>query len=428
MLKALDEEPGFLKAGFLGETSSGKTYTATLLAIATRKHFKLDGPIAMFDTEGGSQYVKHIVRSMTGKPLLGVRARSFDQLMVFTQSCITDGVSVALVDSIAHPWEELKQTFIDDINAARKKKNWDPRDLEFQDWGKIKPMWARFTELYLNSPLHFIICGRVGDIYEKVMNEERKRAELTKVGVRMQTEKNFGYEPSLLVEMNREQILEPNTHFVRRATVWKDRFSLIDGQVQDFQTVDTKDPKKVEKELASVWAFFGQHVTKLQPGSHTPIDTASKTQTGADETGDDGWAREKKLRTILSEEIQGEIVAAIPGQSADEKKRKAELIYKVFGTRSWTAVEDMHSEKLREGLARLKAELHPVETVPDALVVSFEEWKQDITASENLEALDKKAKEWKKAAPQFPPAWREDMEKHMAERKAQLQQQSGTLV
>ena len=54
-LDELESEPGFLKGGFLGETSSGKTTTAMMLAIAVRRHFKLDGPISMFDTEGGSQ-------------------------------------------------------------------------------------------------------------------------------------------------------------------------------------------------------------------------------------------------------------------------------------------------------------------------------------------------------------------------------------
>src|SRR3990167_2265160 len=114
ILTELQDDQGYLKAGFLGFTSSGKTYTAMLLAVATRRHFNLDGPIAMFDTESGSQYVKAWVREMTGKPLLGVRARSLDKLLEFGKECEAASVSVAIVDSIAHPWEELKQSFLDD--------------------------------------------------------------------------------------------------------------------------------------------------------------------------------------------------------------------------------------------------------------------------------------------------------------------------
>jgi hypothetical protein len=38
---------------------------------------------------------------------------------------------------------------------------------------------------------------------------------------------------------------------------------------------------------------------------HSPVDTRLKTDTGADEDGDSEWARERKARVILSEEIAG---------------------------------------------------------------------------------------------------------------------------
>ncbi len=365
LLQELDQDQGFLKAGLLGQTSSGKTYTAMLLAIATRRHFKLDGPIAMYDTEGGSQYVKGWVKEITGKPLMGVRSRSFSKLLEFGRECEELGVSVAIVDSIAHPWEELKESFKADVNKARINKGWTQRELEFQDWGKVKPMWSKWPEFYLNSKLHIIVCGRAGDIYEMEKNEETGRKELNVVGTRMQTEKNFGYEPSLLVEMSREQILEPTTHFVQRATVWKDRYGIINGASCDFPLVAHTDPKRREKEEAAVWAFLGQHVLCIKGGSYAPIDLETKTETGADEGADDDWARERKTRTILAEEIQGELVAAFPGMTAEEKKAKAGLIFEVFNTRSWTAVENKHSEILRAGLEKIRNLLHPTPAAPD---------------------------------------------------------------
>jgi hypothetical protein len=89
-----------------------------------------------------------------------------------------------------------------------------------------------------------------------------------------------------------------------------------------------------------------------------------KTDTGVDEEGSDAWARERKTRTILSEEIQGELVAAYPGQTAAEKKAKADLLATLFGTRSWTAVENMDSERLRAGLAALRERLGRQPTLP----------------------------------------------------------------
>jgi len=387
LLKPLGDGQGYLKAGFLGFTASGKTYTAMLLALSSRRYFGLEGPIAMFDTEGGSEFIAPCIRELTGKDLLGIRARSFDDLLATGKEAEAVGVSVLLVDSIAHPWEELKESFKADINKARAAKDWKPRELEFQDWGKIKPMWGKWTDFYLNSKLHIIVCGRAGDIYEMEKNEETGRKELNVTGVRMQTEKNFGYEPSLLVEMNREQILEPVTHFVRRATVWKDRFGVIDGATCDFPTVPPTDAKRRDKELAAVWAFFGPHVQLLKPGSYAPVDTASKTKTGADEAGDTEWQREKREQTILAEEIQGELVAAIPGQSAEEKKKKTGLVYDAFGTRSWTAVENMKSSDLREGLRKLRLWLRPPQI-----------WADLIAAADSLEGLSHIHNELKEAS------------------------------
>jgi hypothetical protein len=354
LLKPLGGGQGYLKAGFLGFTAAGKTYTAMLLAVATRAHFGLPGPLAMFDTEGGSEFIAEAAKSLTGQDMLGVRARSFADLMTTAKEAEASGVSVLLVDSIAHPWEELKESYLADMNKSRIGKGWSPRALEFQDWAKIKPMWADWTAFFLNSKLNIIVCGRAGDIYEMEKNEETGRKELAKTGIKMQTEKNFGYEPSLLVEMEREQVLEPTTHFVRRATVWKDRFSVIDGATCDFHTVSPKDPKKREKELEAVWAFFGQHVKRLTPGAHAPVDTESKTATGANEEGNPEWQQEKQRRVIFSEEIVGEINALYPSQTADDKKKRAELLLTVFGTRSWTAVESMHSDKLSEGLSKIR--------------------------------------------------------------------------
>ena len=88
-LQKLANEQGYLKAGFLGFPKSGKTFTSVKLAIGTIKLFKLDGPVALFDTESGSNYVADMIKSETGKDLLGVRARSFNALMQFAKDCIT---------------------------------------------------------------------------------------------------------------------------------------------------------------------------------------------------------------------------------------------------------------------------------------------------------------------------------------------------
>src|SRR5262245_8116413 len=93
LLTTLGQGQGFLKAGFLGFPGSGKTYTAALLAIGVRKSMGLEGPIAMFDTEGGSEYIAPLIRKETGKDLLGFKGRQFDALCKMAEECVAAEVS-----------------------------------------------------------------------------------------------------------------------------------------------------------------------------------------------------------------------------------------------------------------------------------------------------------------------------------------------
>jgi len=338
-LTKLSNDQGYLKAGFLGYQKSGKSYTAIKLAIGVRAFFKHPGPIAFYDTEAGSGYLAEMVRKETSLDLLGVRARSFSALMSFANDCIAEKVSVAVVDSITHPWRELCDSYLAQLNERRAERRLGKMmKLEFQHWAEIKAKWEPWSEFYLNSPLHLIVCGRAGAIWEFEKNEESGRKELIKAGTKMKVEGEFGFEPSLLVEMERDQVPDGKGGFklIHTATVLGDRFGILDGAVQENPTFE----------------FFQPHVAMLRAGAHAPVDTTTKTATGADVEGGE-WEKEKRQRTILCEEIQGTIVSKYPGQTAEEKKQKADLLQQVLGTRSWTKVENMQSDALRVGLEKL---------------------------------------------------------------------------
>jgi AAA domain len=365
LMRPMGTGQGYLKAGFLGFQGSGKTYTATLLAVLTRQHFKLKGPIAFFDTEAGSEYVAPTVKKLTGQDLIGVRSRSFGDLVATAREAEREGASVLIADSMTHVWRELCDAYLNEVNEARQRNKQSKRQrLEFQDWGIIKGTWAEWTDFYLNSKLHIIICGRAGYDYDFEENEETHRKELIKTGVKMKTEGEFGFEPSLLVEMIMQQNLpqgrrrsaakpKAGVSVSRLAIVIKDRFSVIDGAETVFTTQG--GAKKLDSELAAVLRFFKPHLDLLVPGAHAPVDTEIKTQTGVDETGDAQFYRDRRERVILCEEVQGEILKLYPGQTGAEKKAKADLLDEVFRTRSWTKVETLISlPDLRAGLESIR--------------------------------------------------------------------------
>jgi len=330
----------YLKAGFLGFAKAGKTHTAITLALGTRKFFKLPGPIAMYDTEAGSDYWASRVRKETGVDMLVVKSRSLSDLIETTQECITAGVSVLVVDSVTHVWREVCDAYLAELQAAARKKSWrEPDRLEFQDWSRIKAKWSAWPDLYLTSPLHIIVCGRAGYEYDFETNDRGKK-ELIKTGVKMKVEAEFGFEPSILVEMSRDWTKDDPPRMVNTATVIGDRFDMMNGKSCDHPTFE----------------FFRPFVELLAPAQHAPVDTTIKTEYGLDAERSDEWKREKDQREILSEKIKAAFqLAGMDGKSADDKKMQAEALKKYWGSTSWKEIsEKTQSASLSAGLLKFE--------------------------------------------------------------------------
>jgi hypothetical protein len=355
VLEELTDEVAFVKAGMYGATKSGKTYTATLLAIAIREHFELDGPIAAFDTEKGLPYIKNVILALTGRLPLVTMARSFDQLMAFTDDCEQrDDIAVIITDSVTHPWRELCDTYLERVNAARKRggKKVLAR-LAFHHWEYLKKQWARFTNWFLSTEHHVITCGRGGFIYAYETNDETGQEELRKKGTKMKTENEFGYESSLLIEMKAENVAEQTGRISRRAIIIADRFNvMLDSDELVFPPSDDN-----RANLARVRQAFLPHLSQLTSGGHATLDTSSQSHMEVDESGQTEWHREKRNREIVCENIKGELTSRWPGRTKEETKAKTDILLECFKTRSWKEIETTSSIELARGLERLRARL-----------------------------------------------------------------------
>ena len=333
LLTKLGTGQGYLKAGFLGFQASGKTYTACSLAIGLRKRLKLNGPVAMFDTEGGSEYIANRILKETGTALVGVKSQSFQDLLDMARECEMGGVSVLIADSMTHVWRELCDSYLAHVNEERAKKNMSPRGkLEFQDWNPIKKKWSEWTQFYLNSSLHIIICGRAGYEYEMEMNQETNRKELVKTGVKMKTETEFGFEPSLLIEMERVQVpvKDGGYQMVHHATVIKDRFSVMDGQESDNPDFD----------------FFLPHVALLTPGANAPIDMSKRTPMQVDEIGQDQFDRMRSRQKKAWEEIENGLAIIYPSSQGKDKQARYMIFSELTGSTSELKIQSLPPEQL----------------------------------------------------------------------------------
>jgi len=334
-LKKATNRVAFGKVGLYGEAGSGKTRTAAEIAIGLHQANKLEKPVAMFDTEPAASYIIPLFEKAGIDFLVYDESRSLKDLMEFITQAEKD-CSVAIVDSITHVWREAQTAYLKKVNERRSKKIWA---LEFHHWGPIKAEWARFTDQFLSSKLHMIVCGRAGKVYEYQKNEETGKMELITSGSKMAVEKELGYEPSLLIEM--AKVRDTDENLLIRAFVEKDRTDTINGQFFDFPKFESFKPH------FDFINIGGEHFGSM--------DQRSSADLYEGKTESDGWAQEKRYREINCEEIKGLFSKyGLDGQSKEAKEKRLSLIEAIFNTRSWTAIESLSSKNSREGLAELR--------------------------------------------------------------------------
>lgn len=344
LLQPASNNQSYLKMSLIGFAGTGKTWTAMLMALGLHKFIKSKKPVAFFDTETGSNYIADTFKE-SGVELSVAKCRSFVDLVATTkeaeQSC-----DIMIVDSITHPYVELVKGY----KAKLKRER-----LRVQDWGPIKEEWGAYTDLYLNSKLHIILCGRAGWEYE-FKEDEDGVTEIQKTGTKMKTETDFGYEPGLAVEMERIKDgsgkIGQTIH--QRAWVIKDRFNQIMGHTMDFP--HTKDiPLATER----VFNFLAPHVKKLNLGQdYSGVDTDTKS--GDLFTSPDSRSNWIKRKEIALECLKIELDKRWSSRSDAGTKERTKILERTFGTAAPTAIADLSVDKLEQGLIQIKSLEDPV--------------------------------------------------------------------
>lgn len=309
--------PSWLKVGFFGNTGTGKTFTAAKVLSQFIAKFLPDYQLAMFDTEPSAGFIAPMVKKITGKDLLAVSSRSFSDMMEFTDECIKNKY-VGLYDSITHPWRSLCADYLEAKKSRVRSAsgNVDNVKLSLKDWGPLKEIWGTFSEKFTFCPAHLCICGREGDVWETVTDEEGKE-EMQKTGVKMKTESEFGFEPSLLVQMK----FEFNQH---KAFVVKDRFDFITGKTSE-------DKPDID--------FFLPHISAINIGGKYAEKSEGKKV--FNQGSGANWETIQKRREAILENIKDTITLMFPGRTDAMQQSKIKLIREVFGDNaSWSEIEN----------------------------------------------------------------------------------------
>ncbi|MEW6610670.1 MAG: AAA family ATPase [Patescibacteria group bacterium] len=323
----------FFKAAIEGFAGSGKTYTAGLIARGLHERIGSKKPIVIFDTEKASKFLKQLFAEANIEVLVR-ESKSFADLAM-TMKKMREGISdILIIDSISHVWEEYMQAYARKVNRTR---------LQFQDWGIIKPLWKKeFSDAFVSDPYHIIMNGRAGYEYDKEEDPDTHKKELVKSGIKMKVEGETAYEPDMLVLMERfEEVVGKDKKVWREATIIKDRSTLLDGKTfvnPTFEHFAVAVERMLENPIPRDAALMPEG------------DTALLFKTEEDRYA---WRREKDK---AMEELDGLLIRIAPGSTGKDKQLKLDLLDKVFGTTSITAIGDMQPEQIMDGYKRIGLE------------------------------------------------------------------------
>ncbi len=332
-------EQGFSKLGFLGFQGAGKSFTAHTVAIGLHKYIQSKKSVTCIETETGIDWLLPLYEKAK-IPIKRAKTRAFADLMPLSRKA--EGLSdICIADSITHFWQDLMQSFLKKNNLKR---------IAFQHWNILKPMWQEFTDFYLSSKLHFFICGRAGFEWDYFENEEGDM-ELYKKSTKMKVETDFGYEPSLLIEMERVRGETPRkskkgkgqanpsiqigSNTIHRAHIVKDRAQLspLDGKSFDDPTFES----------------FLPHFKALNIGGTHYVETARDSQDLFSIEGKPQWKIDQEQKEISRAEIKAIIEKVFPSSSAKEKQAKIILKEHTFGVKSDEALDHLDLMTLKIG-------------------------------------------------------------------------------
>lgn len=340
LFTAATNDQAYLKAGLFGQQASGKTYTASLMAIGLHVYLKEagfpegDNPVLFADTETGASWVQPLFKD-AGVELQVSHTRAFSHLVPMINEA--EGLkSILLIDSLTHYWQELLATY---LKTKRRDR------LVFSDWNWLKGPRGNgaFSEAYINASAHIIWCARAGFSYNYFENEAGQK-ELETTGVKAKAETESGYEPSLLIYMSQHQTFDPahpeSASMNHYGTVLKDRANKLDGKV-------IKNPK---------FEDFMPHIDSLNLGGEQVGTTDDDSSHLIPEDAGSGHLRQEQ-RDIALDEIKELLSKHHPGMSAEAKRTKGDLLEKHLDSRSWTRIQSYDLQPLQAAREQLWQDL-----------------------------------------------------------------------
>jgi hypothetical protein len=236
---------------------------------------------------------------------------------------------------------------------VRDYKNANRRNfMTLQDWGKILPSWQeQFADVFVNTTGNIVFTGRGGYTYDMEENEDTKKKEFVKSGVKMKMAGETPFEPDLNIWMEIAQEIgnDGRPKIWREGLVMKDRSGLIDGKT--FVNPTFKDFEPVISYLIGVEKG---PVAKTSDSSNLAPSEDYASQNRRDQ-------KEIELEKIKAVMLKNNIAAS----SKEDKQMLIAIMEKFFNTISWAEVEKTSVDILKVGREKMEEMFASWDILPD---------------------------------------------------------------
>lgn len=333
------------KLAIFGEQGTGKTTTACLYAAAISKEFYGGAPVWGTDPELGMQFPKRTIFNPEGIEFVQRTVPTFKAMLQDIRDAERAGACVWMV--------ELQKIWIELLKTVRAKCG--------NNWGnQLNAMWTDYIATFLNSRMHCIALGRVGDVTDDVIDD---KGEITRVktGEKMKAggSNNFGYEPHLVLRMKLEQkprrkagqVQEDAGRMNHVAYVLKDRTWELNGK--EFRWSDKVGYKPGG--YVQVWQSLRPHFVAMQETMGVQLDTYATSDDMIDADGNGQFYRDRERKERLSAEIKAYMDLFFAGRGAADVQVRLAVNDLIFGVKSREAADALPVEKLERGLRILQA-------------------------------------------------------------------------
>jgi hypothetical protein len=334
-----------IKVAFFGEQGTGKTTSAALLAAALSKEYHNGAPVWVTDPELGWQFPKRRIFTPEGIELVQRTVPTYKAMMEDLRDAEQAGACAYVV--------ELQKIWIELLATVRKECG--------NNWGnQLNSLWTAWVNRFLNSRLHCMALGRVGDVTDEILDDDGKLLKI-KTGEKMKAggSQSFGYEPHLVIRMKSEikparrkgQVIDGEGRILHCGYVLKDRTWELNGKILRWSDKDGYKPGGYRQ----VWESIRPHFNEVQATmGFVTLDTSANSSSVIDDDGNSEFYQARQRKEAIAGEIKACMDLFFGGRGKDDVQVRIAISDLIFGVKSKEAADALPIEKLERGLRILQ--------------------------------------------------------------------------